>query len=154
MAAPVWDRTRKIKPTYQTGIPQTMLKRLMSVSGAIVVGVLLAGSLAAPAHAGTNFALHTTAVGSHETSAGSAYFEDNGDQLTLNDNQKDGAGVVLHWWFDYERQDDKYWGGGSGTGHTFSLNLAEGKSVQAIVCLRDNGVDVSGSCSVRAFATS
>ncbi|WP_405862178.1 hypothetical protein OG407_27965 [Streptomyces sp. NBC_01515] len=122
-------------------------RHLMSGAGvaSALTGLLLYA--ASPASAAT-LTVDTVASGSYVDWAGSEWFQSYGDHFAVCDNWKDGAGVIGYWKV-----------GASGTVHSFydgdgantcayeDHNVSETSYVYIKVCLRDDGVVKTATCS-------
>ncbi|WP_327717939.1 hypothetical protein OG381_22805 [Streptomyces sp. NBC_00490] len=124
-------------------------KRLMSAAG--TAGVLAATMLyvAAPASAAEySYDVITYKYGDYPAAAGQEIFVTEGDNFQICDNSSDGAGVIGYWKLSSTGAvNSHYNGGGRNTCSTSNQDFAESATVYIKVCLRDDGVVVSNTCS-------
>jgi hypothetical protein len=113
---------------------------------AAVVMVLTAG--ATPAHAGNSNFAYTRAGNGFEFGNGLGDFYDLTETWTLWDYAADGAGVIVQWKINDVSQPTLYNGNGLGSQKEFDFEIAEGAVISFRVCLRDNGVIQTATCSL------
>jgi len=128
-----------------------VLTRLAALAGAVALAATVG---AAPASASADGFAYTEFYGKFDSYAGTAYFQAYGDKFILEDRYADGAGVFLWYLVAGSTAHTLYWGGGAGTSHTFNLEFAENKQVQFYVCLQDDGVIQTHTCSAVEYAVS
>ncbi|MFF0778262.1 MULTISPECIES: hypothetical protein [unclassified Streptomyces] len=101
---------------------------------------------AQPASA-VSFKVYTQDYGKYVHGAGTENFRAYGDYIDLCDDDSDGAGVVGYWYVNSGSVHSWYNGDGAGICLTQNHDFAETSEVHMRVCLRDNGVELSNTCS-------
>ncbi|MGP3973211.1 hypothetical protein ACTWQF_04080 [Streptomyces sp. 8N114] len=100
------------------------------------------------AQAGENGKACTDKAGSYERCAGFARFQAEGEHFYLSDRSTDGAGVFLQITVDGVVLDPSRKNlRGAGTTIDFNSSWAEGRKVEFIVCLMNNGVIQKNTCN-------
>ncbi|WP_433789564.1 hypothetical protein [Actinoplanes sp. CA-252034] len=112
---------------------------------ATTVAVAVTAGGVTPAFAGWSGGIGTIGGRWYADGAGSFWWDDYGEHLTINDNKADGAGVAVR---IYGSSLKTYtFSGGAGKSGSFNLSYAEGTALDFYVCISDNGTIQEDTCN-------
>lgn len=124
-----------------------MLKRIAKIAVVTAAVALSVIATAAPAQASVSVSAYTKAGSVYDAGAGRGWFDEDGDHFYLKDNDSDGAGVYMAVWIGGVFYDEFFNSDGAGDTNHWNRDVAEGKSIEITVCVRDDGAVEGATCN-------